>query len=276
MPGGLKAKDLIGMPWRLAFALQDDGWYLRSAPVWVKPNPMPESVRDRPTSAYEMVFMLTKNPIYYYDQEGYRMPSKSPGRVVKYDGSQKNTGHERRTYPGAQGQRDILVGDTANLRNVWEINTQPRPEAHFATFPDELPRRCILLSTSEHGVCAKCGKPWERLVERGAQPHDGSTSTPYDHKSNGGRLQLRRQALRERGWGDDYNTPVRDLGWEPSCSCGAGVEPGMVLGPFVGSGTTVSVAQSLGRRGLGLDLNPEYLDIAVRRLEAVPLPLLPA
>ena len=156
---GLGAKQLMGQPWRVAFALQDDGWILRSAPVWHKPNPMPESVTDRPTSAYEMIFLLTKQGRYFYDAEAGR-ESPNEDSLARYKRSSSLDGS--REYKMDNPPTGNLGG--ANARNVWTIPTQGRPDAHFATFPDELPRRCILAGTSEHGVCGDCGAPWARQL----------------------------------------------------------------------------------------------------------------
>jgi site-specific DNA-methyltransferase (cytosine-N4-specific) len=114
-PDGLKPKDLIGVPWRLAFALQDDGWFLRSDVIWNKPNAMPESVRDRPVRSHEYLFMLTKSERYHYDQHAVREPADN--------------------------------GNSRNRRTVWNVNTKPFAGAHFATFPPELIRPCVLAST---------------------------------------------------------------------------------------------------------------------------------
>ena len=158
---GLPTKNLMGQPWRVAFALQDDGWFLRSAIVWAKPNPMPESVTDRPTSAYEMVFLLTKKPKYFYDSEAIRTHNPEGNKQKQYatnmernDGGDTNSPRMNRT----RSRADVLAAGS-NARNVWDIPTQGRPEAHFATFPDELPRRCILAGTSEHGVCGRLRRP---------------------------------------------------------------------------------------------------------------------
>lgn len=161
-PEGLKPKDLIGVPWRLAFALQERGWYLRSDIVWNKPNAQPESVTDRPTRSHEMLFLLTSSERYRYDVDAVRGPN------------------DRR------------------LRSVWDLNTQPSREAsgHFATFPDSLAERCILI---------------------GSRPGD------------------------------------------------------LVLDPFAGSGTTLVAARRLGRRHLGIELNPEYVAMAELRLAAAPV-----
>ena len=161
-PGsGLKEKDLVGIPWMLAFALRADGWYLRQEIIWHKPNPMPESTKDRCTKAHESIFLLTKRPRYYYDQDAIREPSP--------DGP-------------------VLLG--ANKRSVWTVPTAPFAEAHFATFPPALIEPCILAGAPEGGV---------------------------------------------------------------------------VLDPFVGSGTTAMVARRLGRRAIGIDLSAQYLEMAVRR-----------
>lgn len=116
-----------------------------------KPNPMPESVTDRPTRAHEYVFLLTKAARYWYDADAIAEDAIHAGRVVSYDGTQKTTGHENRTYPGAK-PRDITVNQRRNARSVWNIATQPFPEAHFATFPEELARRCILAGCPEGGT----------------------------------------------------------------------------------------------------------------------------
>ena len=142
----LKPKDLIGIPWRVAFALQADGWYLRSDIIWAKPNPMPESVRDRPTKAHEYVFLLSKRERYYYDAAAIAEPATFPppdgtardSRKLAEIGSGRFDGGRK-----ANGQGFYRQLDTRNARSVWTIATQPYHEAHFATFPEELPSRCI-------------------------------------------------------------------------------------------------------------------------------------
>lgn len=159
-PEGLKPKDLMGIPWRLAFALQDDGWYLRSDIVWHKPNAMPESVKDRPTRAHEYLFMLTKSEQYSYNSDAIKEKTS--------------------------------VGDYRNRRSVWSINTQPTSWAHFATFPSALIEPCILAST----------RPGE-----------------------------------------------------------------YVLDPFFGSGTVGVACDALNRKYVGIELHPEYITLALRRLD---------
>ena len=266
-PLDLPIKNLMGQPWRVAFALQDDGWILRSAIVWHKPNPMPESATDRPTSAYEMVFLLSKEGRYFYDAEALKtaaFPRWGKHSAEKYKDIKGPTatglhsdGYERPT--------------SANARNVWTFPTQGRPDAHFATFPDELPRRCILAGTSEHGVCGECGAPWARVVE--SEVVKNRPSAGEDPRSrNEDKLSVGRGHGGHRG--NNLQTSTQTLGWQPTCGCNADTVPATVLDPFVGSGTTVAIAQSLGRRGVGLDLNSEYLENAAKRIGAVTLPLI--
>jgi DNA modification methylase len=212
---GLKPKDLVGIPWRVAFALQADGWYLRSDIIWHKPNPMPESVTDRPTKAHEYLFLLSKSERYYYDAEAIKEPAiyaeearydnglNGHGGGVSHAGqgsstrkfkSDKQRGHGRR-HDGFNDRWDQMTKQEQcskfrNKRSVWTVATQPYSEAHFATFPPKLIEPCIL------------------------------------------------------------------------AGCPSG---GLVLDPFAGSGTTLQVAQQLGRRGVGIELNPDYIKLAEKR-----------
>ena len=180
---GLKHKDLCGIPWRVAFALQSAGWYLRQDIIWSKPNPMPESVRDRCTKAHEYLFLLAKSERYFYDAAAIAEKSINGGRVVVYDGSQKNCETEGDPRFATRITSDRLVAENRNRRSVWTIATQPYAEAHFATFPRALVEPCIM-----------------------AGSRVGDT----------------------------------------------------VLDPFMGSGTVGQVAQDLGRKWIGCELNPEY------------------
>jgi site-specific DNA-methyltransferase (adenine-specific) len=142
---GLKHKDLVGIPWRVAFALQADGWYLRQDIIWHKPNPMPESVTDRCTKAHEYIFLLSKSARYYFDSEAMQEPAIREGRVVrasKRKAEDDGGSIERRTATGF-ADHDVLV-TTRNRRSVWTVTTKPYKGAHFATFPPDLIRPCIL------------------------------------------------------------------------------------------------------------------------------------
>ena len=146
---GVKPKDLIGIPWRVAFALQDDGWYLRQDIIWHKPNPMPESVRDRCTKAHEYLFMLSKSPRYYFDSDAIKEPS-----VSGWNGSNFNTGKTAAHQLGRSSvkPRDSAVTDMRNKRSVWSVATRPYKGAHFATFPPALVEPCILAGSPRGGV----------------------------------------------------------------------------------------------------------------------------
>jgi DNA modification methylase len=227
---GYKPKDLIGAPWLLAFALRADGWFLRSEIIWAKPNPMPESVTDRPTVSHSRVFLLTKSARYFYDAEAIREPHQPDGREVTTR-TVTNGSHPNYQEFGHEEGRERWPGNGRNRRSVWTIPTQPYPEAHFATWPEKLVEPMILAGTSERGVCPVCGAPWERIVE--------------------GR-SLDSQSL------------------EPRCrACGAplATRPAVVLDVFGGAGTTAVVARRLGRKAILLELNPDYCALAARRLQ---------
>lgn len=196
LPPGLKTKDLIGIPWMLAFALRADGWYLRQDIIWHKPNPMPESVRDRCTKAHEYIFLLSKSERYFFDSESMREPASdnpvSAARRNRADFCTVGTKAIQGTGFGqsGQGENAKYKGETRNRRSVWTVATQPYDGAHFATYPPALIEPCILA---------------------------------------GSRL------------GDT------------------------VLDPFMGSGTTAQVAQNLGRKAIGCELNPQYVTLQTER-----------
>jgi len=153
LSSGLKPKDLCGVPWRVAFALQSDGWYLRSDIIWAKPNPMPESVTDRPTKAHEYVFLMSKSERYYYDAKAIAEQSINSGRIINYDGTQKNcTAGDAVNDRATLISRPVVVGPSRNRRTIWQIATAPFPEAHFATFPPKLVEPCILAGCPVPGI----------------------------------------------------------------------------------------------------------------------------
>jgi DNA modification methylase len=142
---GLKTKDLVGIPWRVAFALQADGWYLRSDIIWSKPNPMPESVTDRPTKAHEYIFLMSKSAKYYYDADAVKEKAVSSYKSSDFIPKSKKDalGVSSAAKASANNRTDEVKNETKNRRSVWLIATQPYKEAHFATFPEVLPRLCI-------------------------------------------------------------------------------------------------------------------------------------
>jgi len=243
---GLKPKDLVGIPWRLAFALQADGWYLRSDIIWHKPNPMPESVTDRPTKSHEYVFLLSKSQRYFYDQEAVRevgvcddprdiQSGLERGRLFDYDSKEKKLRPQRKNDNQDTGGNGSKIKDhsgnsltrpdrTRNQRDVWTIATQPYPGSHFATFPEKLVEPCIKAGTSEKGCCPHCGKQWERTTD----------------------------------------------GFRPTCSCPEHEPiPATAFDPFAGSGTVGRVAARLGRSFVGVELSLEYIGLARQRMSEV-------
>lgn len=191
---GLKHKDLIGIPWMLAFALRDDGWYLRQDIIWHKPNPMPESVKDRCTKSHEYIFLLSKSPQYYFDDEAIqeKCVSKVDGRFgqgkIEYEG--KRTEEKSDLVQ----QSFTVMSEKRNKCDVWSVSPKPVYDAHFATYPEELIEPCILAGSRIGGI---------------------------------------------------------------------------VLDPFFGSGTTGRVAERLSRQWIGIELNPQYVEIALRRTNNV-------
>jgi len=345
---GLKPKDLCGIPWRVALALQADGWWLRSDIIWSKPNPMPESVNGwrwerhrvkvsggnrgsesqksafnsrrpqqdhngkdfkssaawedcpgcsvcklndglvlrkgswRPSTSHEYLFMLTKSDNYFCDAEAVRETrsenTHSSGTKWMTDMTFKTTepGSGNRNNRSFQSyMRDQPQDSGRNLRSVWEMTTQPYPEAHFATFPESLPERCIMAGTSEKGCCRKCGSPWVRVMEKNQLDESGSygSNTPGKHsrmfldRDPQHSSKLKRQKKPTGGDNDDSFPSPKTIGWRPSCRCNAGDPVSCrVLDPFSGAGTTVLVADKLGRYGIGIDLKAEYSTMARNRV----------
>jgi DNA modification methylase len=284
---GLKPKDLVGIPWRVAFALQADGWYLRSDVIWSKPNPMPESVTDRPTKSHEYLFLLTKSARYYFDADAVREPNVEPTGNGGWQNAIRQGDPDRyqgryipnKTEGGAGGSK-FMRGEHVhtggrNIRSVWTIATRPYPGAHFAVFPPVLPERCIKAGSSEKGVCPECGAPWERVVERKSlTSHDGEP--PYvppseiDRYGTGEAGVHRKVGGQYQKWLDDH--PKQTVGWN-GCTHVVDPVPAVVLDPFAGSGTVGMVANRLSRRAILIDLNPEYLKQQMRRNAQTPLGL---
>jgi DNA modification methylase len=280
---GTRAKDLVGIPWRVAFALQADGWWLRQDIIWHKPNPMPESVRDRCTKAHEYVFLLTKSERYYYDAEAvkeagstsseagstsseagstssaaawYRrnaVRNEKPAGASTLDGNLNHQSGLRR--PGWQQVSAAEQG--RNRRSVWRISTKPYRGAHFAVMPPDLVEPCIKAGCPEQ-CCPACGKGCERVTakERTATRPGTATKVTGDKMTDGNRDPQR------------HVTTTQTIGWQPACDCVAtGNTPGTVLDPFAGSGTTLAVAAELGRNAVGCELNLEYIGLAEKRIK---------
>lgn len=253
------------IPARCALALQADGWWLRSDIIWSKPNPMPESVTDRPTKAHEYIFLLSKSANYYYDADAVREPYNETSLSRYSYQFNPDVPSSKITKNPAVGSGKIEPNPAGrNRRTVWEIATEPTPFAHFATYPQKLIEPCILAGTSAN-ACPHCGAPWERVVER----QSASTDNPRawqgvpEFQSNRGN---HRQEPKKKG---AVGTPsIIEIGWSPTCTCEGNDGSGrcVVLDPFAGSATTLLVAAKLGRRGLGIELNESYVDIMRQRL----------
>jgi DNA modification methylase len=270
----LKPKDLMMQPHRLAIALQDDGWYVRMDNVWAKPNPMPESVTDRPTKAHEYVFLLSKSERYYYDAEAVKEPMSQAGIQRQKYGFKEMYGNIIRV----NGHRDsrqrsdaksygpeAKTGGGRNLRSVWAMTTRPCKEAHFATFPIDLPLRCLKAGTSEKGCCPTCGAPWKRVVEKYRSFESGSgRSGNLPIGKNGPALQGGGETIDVRR-GPTLRTVTTH--WLPTCKCPAHEPvPCTVLDPFGGAATTALAASELGRRCIIVERKWDYIDIGRARL----------
>ncbi len=211
----LKGKDLLQIPHLVSLALQADGWYLRSEIIWHKPNPMPESVTDRPTKAHEQVFLLTKRARYFYDAGAISDQAIHAGKSVKLGEKSLSAGQAAGAgvKPSGNGLvSSVMVKETRNARSVWTIATKPFPEAHFATFPPDLAERCIKAGTSEQGCCSACGAPHVRVSEV-------SYENPGNRKTNGPRSIERRHET--AGFAVRLEKRTRTVRWSPSWSAKA-------------------------------------------------------
>lgn len=270
----LKPKDLVGIPWRLALALQEDGWWLRNDIIWQKPNALPSPVQDRMKCSYEHVFLLSKSQRYFFDLDAVRVPHTygdyaEDGSFTPAGSWKKEEDEDRdrkldeagdamgpNAAPPRTSGRGIFNPRGKNPGDMWCFPTQPFPGAHFAVMPSVLSERCVLAGSSEKGCCAECGAPYKRKVTRGK----GAVDRPkcqYDPN--------RPDGMTLRG-GRFSQGPVQDMTWEPGCECEAEVERCVVLDPFSGSGTTGMTALRRGRHYVGIDLNESYLDMAEERV----------
>lgn len=209
---GMKPKDLIGLPWMVAFALRADGWWLRQDNIWAKRNCMPESVQDRTTRAHEYIFMLTKSERYFYDA----VAIEEDGEIAAGTRAAKGS-NVRSEIKGVNGRPPEYYEYTGkrNKRSVWWMATQPFPEAHFAVYPAELAETCIKAGTSERGCCPGCGAPWARVTERAQQP-SSYAARKYDE---GDPLFRTKRNLGARYQAQLNANPKATVGWQPTCEC---------------------------------------------------------
>lgn len=273
---GLKAKDLVGLPWMVAFALRAAGWWLRSDIIWNKPNSMPESVNDRPTKSHEYLFLMSKSPRYFYDPDAILEPAVCGWRDSEFDGERDlavrpTTGRRRHSIArgGFNGKTNTLPGREAfraikqsrNKRTVWTIPTQPYPGAHFATFPTDLVAPCILAGTSEKGCCPHCGAGRVRKTKVTYQ-------NPGNCQTNGARSKNHRE-INQPGFDVRLEKQTLTVGWRNGCDCGyraAEAVPAIVIDPFNGSGTTGLVARLFSRRYIGFEASADYAAQAAARI----------
>jgi DNA modification methylase len=249
----------------------EPGWYLRSEIIWAKPNPMPESVTDRPTKSHEQIFLLTKRARYFYDAEAVKEESVDPeshnGRNKRNDDKfcQHDAEGKARTRVGFAKIEAGTTYPTRNRRSVWTIATKPYSGAHFATFPPDLIIPCIQAGTSERGVCSCCGAPWERVVDKDSRDCTELEKTNPNYRPNNRVVKQ----VSERGDKGGCRTYVQSTttGWQPTCNCPPSDPiPATVLDPFGGSGTTAQVSRQLNRHAILIELNPAYANLAKVRV----------
>ena len=282
---GYKPKDLLMIPFRVAMALQQDGWYLRSCIPWLKRNSMPESVTDRPSTSVEYVFLLAKSARYFWDADAVRMPNADPsrtnyrpgpeaysegnvhdasGRGRRNDGFQKYAegasmnGRNRRNSDWFFESWQGLLADEDGEPLALVVNPQPFSGSHFATFPPRLVEPMIKASTSERGQCPECGAPWRRV-----STSDGRmiVDRRVDH------FESEPQISKGKSRPGNFYPQRTDSGWQPTCTCDAGEPvPQAILDCFGGAGTVGLVADRLGRNAVLCELKPDYASMATARV----------
>lgn len=254
----LQPKQKLLLPERIAIAMQEDGWILRNSIVWYKPDTMPQSVKDRFTSSYEFVFFFVKERKYYSDFSEIKEPF-SDSTIIRAQYDFDSLKAQQMSYAGLSPEQQRRFSEKLlsreiigrNPRDVWSITTKSFPDAHFAIFPEELVEK-ILKCACPKQVCIKCGKPRFPIIKH--------------RKVKQYTLSNKQQAI-GRGIHSQSIKPLLKL---IDCECKAGWKPGVVLDPFVGSGTTCYVAKKMGFDYIGIDINPLYCDMARQRLAKIP------
>lgn len=261
---GMKPKDLVGVPWMMAFALRDFGWYLRQEIIWHKPNPMTEAIKDRCTKAHEQIFLLAKSDRYFFDFIAIQERAASAGKPLGITTYQADGAG--RAPSGNQKPENYRKprSNRRNKRSVWTIPVARYKGAHFATFPTKLVEPCIKSGTSEEGTCPTCGAPFERVYKKKlVKTRSGKKSKLHGvsglradnpHEDQRGLLVGNRDPERKIAV---YKT----VGWRPTCACPQTEARGrcVVLDPFGGSGTVAEVAAKLGCDAILIDRNPDYV-----------------
>lgn len=250
-----KNHELRGIPWKLAFALKDDGWRLIQEIIWEKPNCMPESVTKRCTCSHESIFLLAKSKTYFFDHVAIKEPAKYPNDFTR---GQRKCSRRDEGYNTVNG----VTTETRNKRSVWHVNTVAYKETHFAAFPPKLITSCILAGTSEYGVCSVCGSPYKRIIEKvGHTEHGG-----YRKRADAPGAEVSESSVFRTG----LITTTQTVGWKPSCSCDAPLIPATVLDPFGGSGTVGQWCTQNNRNAILIELNPEYKPLIEERINSKP------
>jgi DNA modification methylase len=279
----LKPKDLVGIPWMVAFALRDDGWYLRQDIIWNKKNHMPESVSDRCTKSHEYLFLLSKSLNYYFDQFAIRetASNNTHARQSRAKNGQKSNPDDKKNGirpPKAIGipagiiknneSFNLSLSELVNYKNkrsVWTVGSEAFPEAHFATYPKLLITDCIKAGSSEYGCCSVCGKPYERILKPSEDYEKYLGKGFTNHNKQLDSVNNYQEQLRGNPRPKicaDYETE----GWKKPCKCNSEIIPTIIMDPFSGAGTTAIVSRILNRNFIAFELKPEYIDMSNRRM----------
>ena len=255
-----KSKCLVQIPHRFAIEMTNRGWILRNTIIWHKPNCMPSSIKDRFTVDFEYMFFFSKKKKYYFEQQFDNL--KHPEAKGMKFGGDKAKGYGNPIYSGNKYNANNLTG--RNKRTVWTIPTKPFSEAHFAVFPEELITTPIKAGCPQE-VCKKCGKPKELVKvdtgkRRKVENYTGEATKDYDNAKAQNPSDTKRRIL-------ESQRIIYETKLEKQCDCNAGFEKGTVLDIFMGAGTTGLVAEKMNRNWVGIDLNKEYCDIAIKRID---------